>query len=74
MISQLQRGIRLIGNKKGNAIIVQIPKEDINNMSKITFNDGTINILKSEYIIGYIGTELDDKGNIVFKDLIYNKS
>lgn len=68
---KLHKGIRLIGNA-GNAIIVKIPKADINNLSKIIFNNGNTNVLKNEYILGYIRTELDNKGNVVFKDLIYN--
>ena len=38
----------------------------------MTFNDGTTNILKTEYILGYIETELDDTGKVVLKDIVYN--
>ena len=59
---------------EGNAIIIKIPKEDFQNISKITYYDGGQNVLKKEYIFGYVSTSKDDMGNVTFKDLIYSNN
>lgn len=64
-------GYKTHGNP-GNAIIVKIPKADFDNLSKLTYNNGINDVLKSEYILGYVPTEYDSKRNVIFKDLIYN--
>lgn len=56
---------------EGSAIIVKIPKKDFDNIGKITYYDGANNVLKNDYILGYVTTSTDSTGNVVFKDIIY---
>lgn len=58
----------------GNAIIVKIPKEDFDNIGKITYYDGTNDVLKPEYILGYVTVHTDSTGHTDFTSITYNNS
>lgn len=44
-------------NKKGHAMIVKIPKADIDNFDKILTHNGTNYVLKSDYVIGDVSVD-----------------
>ncbi|MBE6152433.1 MAG: hypothetical protein E7165_03890 [Firmicutes bacterium] len=56
----------------GDAVIVKIPKSDINDFNKILDFDGTTYKLKPEYIEGYVRSSIGADGKVVLGDVTFS--